>query len=473
MQKIFLKNIFLLILINILIKPFYLFGIDAQVQNTIGAESYGLYFALFNFIFLFQIILDPGIQNYNLKNLSQNRENINSVFPSIFGFKLILSCLFLSIVSIVGFIIYPNSYFPILILLVFTQISSSLYLYLRSNFSALGMFKTDAILSGLDKLIMIFLIGYFLLNNQMSILLFVQLQLIAYLICIIIVSLLLKNKTILKPKFSLASSKELLKKTAPYGLVFLLMTLYTRMDGVMLERLLDDNAYQAGIYAASYRLLDAVNMFGFLFASLLLPMFARMIKLKQNLQALIDIALPLILMLAISVILSSLFYGEQIIELIYKNTNEQYYTSLKILLCSFLAIGISYIYGTLITASGELKTFNFIFIIGIAINWILNIILIPKHGAIGAAFATCGTQFFVMIAQLILAFYKFQLKINWYSLSKFIFLCFIGYLLFFGSTIFNFLSWELNLLFSLFILTILSILIGFVRFKWIFGMAFE
>ncbi|MFT5621837.1 MAG: hypothetical protein ACI9QR_002178, partial [Flavobacteriaceae bacterium] len=50
-QRLF-RNIFLLIFVNLLVKPLWIFGIDLHVQNTVGAENYGFYFVIFNFSFL-------------------------------------------------------------------------------------------------------------------------------------------------------------------------------------------------------------------------------------------------------------------------------------------------------------------------------------------------------------------------------------------------------------------------------------
>jgi O-antigen/teichoic acid export membrane protein len=52
------------------------------------------------------------------------------------------------------------------------------------------------------------------------------------------------------------------------------MAFYNRIDGVMLERMLDNGQEQAGIYAQSFRILDAASMIAFLFSGLLLPMFS-------------------------------------------------------------------------------------------------------------------------------------------------------------------------------------------------------
>jgi len=58
MQKKFITNLALLLLLNLLIKPFWILGIDRAVQNAVSPAEYGLFYALFNFSFLFIIHLD-------------------------------------------------------------------------------------------------------------------------------------------------------------------------------------------------------------------------------------------------------------------------------------------------------------------------------------------------------------------------------------------------------------------------------
>ena len=55
-----------MVVLNLLVKPIAIFGIDAEVQDRVGTEDYGLYFALLNFSFLFNILLDFGINNFTI-----------------------------------------------------------------------------------------------------------------------------------------------------------------------------------------------------------------------------------------------------------------------------------------------------------------------------------------------------------------------------------------------------------------------
>ena len=56
MKRKFVTNLILLLFLNLLVKPFWILGIDRTVQNLVGDESYGLYFALFNFSLILKLI---------------------------------------------------------------------------------------------------------------------------------------------------------------------------------------------------------------------------------------------------------------------------------------------------------------------------------------------------------------------------------------------------------------------------------
>jgi O-antigen/teichoic acid export membrane protein len=75
----------------------------------------------------------------------------------------------------------------------------------------------------------------------------------------------------------------------------------------------------------------------------------------------------------------------------------------------FFPIGMNFIFGTLLTANGNLKILNSISAIGIIANITINLILIPSYGALGAAIATFGTQGVTAIAQFLYCVYKFNI----------------------------------------------------------------
>ncbi len=471
MNKEFLSNIIFLIFINLLIKPFYIFGIDRTIQNSVGTDNYGLYFTLFNLTFLLQIVNDFGIQNFNNKTISQHRQLIYKFLPNILCLKLILAGIYFLILFIVSLLTYQEEFYKIshlLFLLGFNWILISFIFYLRSNISGLGFYKLDSMLSALDKLLMVGIGGFLLWGwpgkAAFKIEYFVYAQTTAFLLTAIVSGLVLYSK-IEKFPFRVNSKYMflLLKKSYPYALVIFLMTVYTRIDSVMLERLLIDGKHQAGVYASAYRLLDAVNMIGFLFAGLLLPMFARMIKIKTPVGSLVVLSLKLILVACIPVAINTIFYSNEIMDWLYVEATEEWGFVLSWLMIAFIAICSNYIFGTLLTANGSLTKMNKVFIVGVLLNVILNYCLIFNYQASGAAFTTALTQTFVLIMQIRIVYQEFQMPVNLKLILQ-IFLFIIassalGYLTYHYVN----LDWRLNYVISSSFCVVAAIVLGMFR----------
>ena len=72
-------------------EPFWILGIEVAVQNAVGTEQYGFYYAIFNFSFLLNILLDFGITNFNNKNISQNNHLLSKHLSSIILLRLLLA----------------------------------------------------------------------------------------------------------------------------------------------------------------------------------------------------------------------------------------------------------------------------------------------------------------------------------------------------------------------------------------------
>mgnify|MGYP001079042899 CR=1 FL=1 len=439
MKRKFVTNLILLLFLNLLIKPFWIFGIDRTVQNLVGDESYGLYFALFNFSMILNILLDVGITNYNNRNIAQHNFLLPKHLSNIVGLKFLLALVYAVISLIIALVIgYNSKQLYLLLFLVFNQFLISFTLYLRSNISALHLFRTDSLISVLDRTLMIIICSVLLFTNILgeafSIEWFVYAQTAAYILTAIITFLiLLKKSGRIKIRFNSKFFVVFLRKSYPYALLILLMSLYNRIDSVMLERLLPGSTgkEQAGIYAQAFRLLDAVSMFGVLFAGLLLPIFSKMIKMKEAVGQMAKLSYSLLIVPAIIIAISTVYYNHEIMHMLYDSNTDQSSQILGILMIGFTGIATTYIFGSLLTANGSLKQLNLMAFTGMIINVGLNLILIPRFQAYGSAYASLTTQIFTGVAQLLLAFYIFKLKPDYKYI--FLMLLFVGVVAVFGT----------------------------------------
>lgn len=374
--------------------------IDRKVQNLLPNEEYGTYFSLTGYSLLFMILLDLGLTNYNNREVAINRGFYKTNFWSIIGAKTILTVAFFSIAAIVGLLIgFTSTDFLIFGLLALNQTLLSFNTYLRSNISAIHQFKMDGILSVVDRLFVVLSLGAIIWTSlfpmQLTLYTFILAQ-TAGLFLTFILSWLANNRYLGKAEFHFDKTKilKLLKKSLPYATIIALMTLYTRLDSVLVLKLLPNGRAEAGNYAMSYRLLDAAAIIGTLLAGQLLPLFAANFINKARLQLIIKWSSIILIPAVLGTIVCSL-ESDWLIKLLYpEKYSEEVGQVFSILIWCFPGMVLVNIFGTLLTAAGEVKRINQMALAACIINITGNLILIQTFGLKGVAITAVITQVF-------------------------------------------------------------------------------
>lgn len=419
MKRKFVTNLAFLLLLNLLIKPFYVLGIDVGIQNAVTAASYGIYFPLLSLSLMFQVILDMGIENFTRREIARHQNTLSKYLSNILVIRIFLGLIYFIICLVIGIIWHYNLYqIKLLSILLFNQFLASLILYLRANIGGMHLFKTESIISVLDKTLLIIICGTLLWGNvtkqAFKIEWFIYAQTISYSVTLLVSLMVVLTKAgSFKLKFEISNYLSIIKKSLPYALLIFLMASYYRIDSILLERLLPEGRVQAGIYAHSFRLLDMLQNYGYLFALILLPMFARMLKNRESVGQLVHIAYVLIIIPAIMVSVASVVYGNELIRFLYNEHLDLSSRVFRIIMPGFLGICSSYIFGSLLTANGNLRILNIIAGSGVIISLSLNLILIPKIGVLGSAIANLSAQGLTAFAQTIVAVLIFKFKINY------------------------------------------------------------
>jgi O-antigen/teichoic acid export membrane protein len=240
----------------------------------------------------------------------------------------------------------------------------------------------------------------------------------------------------------------LFRQSLPYALAIFLMYAYTRSDGVLLERFCGKG--HAEVYAGAFRVLDACNMLGYLFASLLLPMFARMEKRGDSARPLVGLSFRLIWAASITLAAAICFARRELLEIMMPAQASAYrWDTLGVLIWAFVPFSATNIFSTLLTAQGHLRAALRYFALGIALNFGLNALLMPQAQALGAAFAAVLTQGFVAVAMIWLSLRRFGWRPRPATLGQFagfaVFILVADFLLFEYSA----LGWPLNMAIAL------------------------
>lgn len=422
MRQQLVKNLLFILLINVLVKTVWIFFIDRNVQIKVGNEQYGAFQALFNLGIIFQILLDFGLTQYNSKEVASDSSKIQDLFSSMFWTRLFLIAVYIIIVMIVAFLIgYTVDILPLLVAVLSIQALSSMLLFLRSNVAALHYFKIDGVLAIIDRFLMIIVCGALLLlpgwSDSFKIEWFVWSQLVCYLAAVLIAFIVLVKITPVPIHFSFKPDmiKRVLAQSSPYALLVFLMAIYTRADAVMIERLCGDvGKQQAGIYASAFRMLDMANIFGIMFAGMLLPLFAKMFADKVEVNTIVRMSVNIMMPISFFVAIVSVCFGSEVMQVLYhRGNNEEGGSILGLLMCSFPAYCLMYIYSTLLTAKGSIALLNKISIFIVLVNLTLHFLFIPQFRAIGAGYVVLISEWLVAILVIVFAHRTIRLPHNY------------------------------------------------------------
>jgi O-antigen/teichoic acid export membrane protein len=210
------------------------------------------------------------------------------------------------------------------------------------------------------------------------------------------------------------------------------MSIFTRIDVQMIQRyagsallnmpdldglkLAAEAGYrEIGVYAKGYRLLDAGLIFSALLSTQLLPLFSKRLATGEDNSEVIWMSLRLVLWVSMGAAMGAWFYGEPLINWLYHGQMElgatltqngvdipqaMVYSGeilnaamiFKVLMLAFVPMSLVHIFGTYVTAAGQMRWLATLAFICVGVNIAFNYIEIPKVGALGAAAGCLITQ---------------------------------------------------------------------------------
>ncbi len=376
------------LIISVLIKPIWTLVIEPIVQNTVSSEKFGLYFALFNLTFLFRVIAEFGTNTVISKNIASGKGGRNWFFATL-QLRFLTGLIYLLAVGLFAWTIgYTQKQIILALFIALIHIFSLLFLLVKSALEGLQKYSYAGIISSFPRLIMIVLALGLILLNAVSITSFVAIQVVGFATAtLVVIAYLTRNL----PADTKPSIYSVFKSSLPYALLGFIMTLYTRIDAVMLERLHPNGSLETGWYAGAYRFIDAMWMYVHTGAVMLIAGFARHHDDLSETTRLMRWGVRFLALPVIAGNVALLVFANHLMPAIYVDGTNMI-TIAQILSFAGISGALGYIYSTYLTATGQTKFLN-VFAVGtFVINIILNWILIPRFGASGAAIATVAAQ---------------------------------------------------------------------------------
>jgi len=185
--------------------------------------------------------------------------------------------------------------------------------------------------------------------------------------------------------------RQTLRQALPLGLAFIMVQVYYLIDTLMLGLL--KGTIAVGLYSAAYRMITFPQGLGGWYFEAFFPSIARLHKHQPDrLPRLLEISLRLTLMVVIPLAIVGIYTASPMIQKFYGPEYGSAALPLQILIW---AIGIELIgmnFGYTLMACNREKQYLLGVSMAAVASILLNLILIPKYGPIGAAWARAGAE---------------------------------------------------------------------------------
>ena len=372
----------------------------ALSQDALGKilyyESVGRYIAMFLLL---------GIPIYGVREIAQNNKKLKGDHSSFILSMISLQLILTGLITLIWLIFFEINTFN------FLTIAMAIFAGFSLEWALQGLekFKTIALRNISVKLVYLLFIIIFIKDEEDAILF---LSIIVFSNFLLMIWNIIALRDIFKNfKLSKIKLKTHLKPVTILFSSIVVISIYTMLDIIILENLKGNE--EVAIYNIGFRIPKASVL---IISSILIVFIPRInshyrsdkFKFKQTLKT----SLELILLLAIPLSLFLSLNSELIINVLtpFDNYSDSS-TVIKILSISPILIGLSNFLGIqVLTTFGFEKGLFYSTSIGAIVSLLVNFILIPKYGAIGASIANISAEFVVMISLLLIVYSKHLLK---------------------------------------------------------------
>lgn len=364
------------------------------VARYLGPEQFGLLSYAQSFVFLFTAITTLGLDSIVVRELVRDENCSEVLIGTAFGLKLFGAILILPVLG--GAVLLTNNdrYTN---LLIFIVASATIF----QSFNVIDYYYQSKVLSkyvsfaNSTTLFFSSVIKISLILNKSPLILFALMTLFdAIILALALIYFSHKNNhlNIFHWRFKWCTAIGLLKDSWPLILSSLVISVYMKIDQVMIKEMLDSDA--VGNYAAAVRLSEAWYFIPMTIAS---SVFPAIVNAKSNNERLYHSRLQklytLMVWMAVSVALPISLISPWLIAVLFGN---EYLAASSVLIVHvwagvFVFLGVAF--GKYLAAENLTKLAFYRTLLGAIMNVAINFLLIPSFGILGAAIATLISQF--------------------------------------------------------------------------------
>lgn len=387
------------------------------ITNYLSRSEYGEYTTIYDYTALFAIIADFGLFTIALREMAHDEKSTEKIIGNVLSIRTTLAVFALGLGVLAAYLIpaYSGSNIPFgviivsiatIITLAAGTISSVLQLHLKMHWASIALSVGKFITVGYIMAVILYI---FPNNPELGFPHLLLSWILGGIVTIFITYFATRKFVKIAPQFDFKFWKEVLIKALPYGAALVLGTIYFRMGTIVLSLYKMKDA--VGFWGVPMRFLEILQIIPHYFMNSVLPILTLTIKgnferspriIKYSLCAMAAMSLPI-------------FVGGYIVAypLTAAVSSPQFLTHyngadlilgsdvvLKILLAALIFTSLHVVLTYSLVAMGKQIELLWINAVAVIINVVLNLILAPRFGAVGAAVVAAITEMtmFILLA---------------------------------------------------------------------------
>jgi len=395
------KNTAVLLTSKFVSKPIYLIYIFI-VARTLGVEEFGTYSFCLTFAAFFVVLADFGLKTPVQRAIARDRDKTSLYFVNALVIKTVLVIVTVAVFHIaVRWFDYGSLYGPVLyIAMAFVLVDSGTQMF-YNVFRAHEVMHYEAFVGVVQLLLMLLItIAVIELGHGLTAILLVVLA------CVLLAFLF--NAAVYVKRFSTGGgrfewpvARDFLKMALVFGVGSGFYTLYSKIDILMLERMVGQRS--VGLYAASYTLLENLDVISIAYMAAFMPYLFKVYPVsKEKAMSACGRSIGYLLAAGFPFAIGLTFFSKEVIMLLYGSAFVSTAPALEFLVWvlpvkyTFIVLAV-----LLITLDREV-TGIYTGFVGVVANILLNLWLIPLYTHTGAAVATLVTESLMLVMQAVL-----------------------------------------------------------------------
>jgi len=372
--------------------------------RKLSPEGFGIYSLAMTLTYYFVGFLHSGFYTIGMREVSKFPDSVSHYVKNIIILKTIFGIVSYALLTIVVILLDKppevKSAYLIAGLFLFILVFHIDWVFRgleKMEYPAIG-----SIMQGIALLVFIYLFVHSHDDYKVAILSY----LFSWLIMIVFLNIVyFKNFGLFSLDFEFNTLKEILKLSLPISISSVLIVIYANVNIIILNIFKGD--YETGIYSAMIRLMNVLLLPNGILQMAFFPELSRSV-LDGNFNATQRKYLLVDFIIAFFLVFGMFGFSEKAISLIF---GQKYLVGVSIFQISLVSCILSYFTASLTAATYALNRQTHFLkssVVGSIVSITLNLLLIPRYGAIGAIISLVITEASVFLS---LAFFNRKLKI--------------------------------------------------------------